>query len=61
MSVEELKKEVKAVSFEESLERNAVIVVMIIIGFVLTGMPINLSVILAILITVYINHVKNKK
>jgi hypothetical protein len=55
------KKEEKPVSFEESMEKNTIIAVVILIVLVLAGVPINLAVILAILITIYVNHLKNKK
>lgn len=56
-----VKKEEKPVSFEESMEKNTIIAVVILIVLVLAGVPITLAVILAILITIYINHLKNKK
>jgi hypothetical protein len=61
MSPEEAKKEVKSVSFEEGLERNFIITIAVLILLIMLGLPVSLSVVLAILITLYINHLKNKK
>lgn len=55
------KKDEKILSFEERLEKNAIITVVVLIVLVLAGMPINLSIILSILITLYIVHLRGKK
>lgn len=54
-------KEEKIVSFDETLERSAILAVICLIVLVLFGLPISLSIILSILIVLYINHVRNKK
>jgi hypothetical protein len=56
-----IKKDEKILSFEEQLERNAIIAVVILIVLVMAGMPISLSIILSILITLYIVHLRGKK
>jgi hypothetical protein len=56
-----IKKDEKILSFEERLEKNAIIAVVILIVLVLAGVPISLSVILSILITLYIVHLRGKK
>jgi len=62
MSVIEIKKEkTKKMSFEEMIERNIIIVVVVLILLVLVGLPMQLAIILSVLITIYFNHVKNKK
>lgn len=56
------KKEEKVVlSLEEQLEKNAIIAIVILIVLVLAGFPIALAVILSILITAYIVHLRGKK
>lgn len=56
-----IKKDEKVLSFEERLEKNAIIAVVILIVLVLAGVPISLSVVLSILITAYIVHLRGKK
>jgi hypothetical protein len=56
-----IKKDEKILSFEEQLEKNAIIAVVILIILVMAGMPISLSIILSILITLYIVHLRGKK
>jgi predicted ABC-type exoprotein transport system permease subunit len=56
-----IKKDEKILSFEERLEKNEIIAVVIVIVLVLAGVPITLSVILSILITVCIVHVRGKR
>jgi hypothetical protein len=56
-----IKKDEKVISFDELLEKNAIIAVVILIALVMLGFPIALAVILSILITLYINHLRGKK